>query len=233
MEHGANGYTRGCRCDECRSGHADYMREYGRRNAERINAQRRARRAAASPERQTELRRLNRIRDERWRKAHPEHARELSRKHSQEHRDRDRDAFNAKARVWNKAARERYPEKYREWARQNRVRARARLGDEAYSARRAAYNRKHRSKDATKLLRRVECARRRARERGAAGWFTRAQMLARVAYFGYRCWMCGGAWESIDHVIPLAKGGSNWPANLRPACQPCNARKSDRKDVMR
>jgi hypothetical protein len=31
-----------------------------------------------------------------------------------------------------------------------------------------------------------------------------------------------------DHVKPLARGGSNWPANLRPACKSCNSRKGAR-----
>ena len=32
------------------------------------------------------------------------------------------------------------------------------------------------------------------------------------------CWMCGrpGA-DTIDHVVPLARGGTNDPQNLRPA----------------
>jgi len=47
-----------------------------------------------------------------------------------------------------------------------------------------------------------------------------------VAYYGGRCWMCGAPWEQIDHVKPLRVGGPNWPANLRPACGPCNGRKN-------
>lgn len=44
------------------------------------------------------------------------------------------------------------------------------------------------------------------------------------------CWICGqpGA-DSIDHVIPLARGGTDDPSNLRPAhMHPCNRAKSDR-----
>lgn len=37
--------------------------------------------------------------------------------------------------------------------------------------------------------------------------------------FGFRCYVCGGPWEQDDHVIPLSRGGTNWPANLRPICK--------------
>lgn len=69
--------------------------------------------------------------------------------------------------------------------------------------------------------------RRRAREAGAEGYATAVQIEARVTYYGGRCWMCGAPWQEIDHVKPLAKGGSNWPSNLRPACAPCNRGKRD------
>lgn len=70
--------------------------------------------------------------------------------------------------------------------------------------------------------------RRRARLWDAPGDATAAQIAARIEYYGGRCWMCGAPWEHIDHVKPLSKGGSNWPANLRPACAPCNLRKKNR-----
>lgn len=69
---------------------------------------------------------------------------------------------------------------------------------------------------------------RRARKRAAAGHATAEQVRARFSMFGNRCAYCGGAAESIDHVIPLARGGSNWPANLRPCCSMCNSAKRDR-----
>jgi len=31
----------------------------------------------------------------------------------------------------------------------------------------------------------------------------------------------------VDHVVPLSKGGDNWPTNLQLLCPPCNLRKSD------
>jgi 5-methylcytosine-specific restriction endonuclease McrA len=71
--------------------------------------------------------------------------------------------------------------------------------------------------------------RRRAHVAAAPGVATPDQIAARVAMWGGTCWMCRMApGTAIDHVIPLSRGGTNWPANLRPACQPCNSRKHDR-----
>lgn len=43
---------------------------------------------------------------------------------------------------------------------------------------------------------------------------------------GYRCRRCGSTSRlEVDHVIPLARGGSNDPSNLQTLCFPCNRRK--------
>jgi 5-methylcytosine-specific restriction endonuclease McrA len=68
----------------------------------------------------------------------------------------------------------------------------------------------------------------RARNVGASGFTTGEQITARIAYYGGRCYLCGEPATTIDHVIPLARGGSNWPANLRPCCRSCNATKGRR-----
>lgn len=77
-------------------------------------------------------------------------------------------------------------------------------------------------------LRRAAHWAREANKRAAEGVATAEQIEARIAYYGGRCWMCGDSATQLDHVKPLAHGGSNWPANLRPACAPCNIRKRDR-----
>jgi 5-methylcytosine-specific restriction endonuclease McrA len=53
-------------------------------------------------------------------------------------------------------------------------------------------------------------------------------LASKLAYWGFKCWMCGGEPTGWDHVKPLSKGGSHVLANLRPACQPCNSRKLNR-----
>jgi len=68
---------------------------------------------------------------------------------------------------------------------------------------------------------------RRARKRNAPGSsYTKPQHIRwRWEMWGNRCWVCGDVATQTDHVIPLAKGGSHWPSNLRPICGDCNRRK--------
>lgn len=45
----------------------------------------------------------------------------------------------------------------------------------------------------------------------------------------YRCVTCGTHENlTIDHIIPLAKGGSNEIENLQTMCRSCNCKKGDR-----
>jgi len=85
------------------------------------------------------------------------------------------------------------------------------------------------------------------------GTVTIVQLLGRLEYFGWRCRWCGCSLEDdfevevmrsvwgdklfvdtcvnqmeIDHVIPVSRGGTNWPANLVPSCIACNLRKNRR-----
>lgn len=70
--------------------------------------------------------------------------------------------------------------------------------------------------------------RRRARQAGAEGSHTAADVAALLAAQRGGCGYCGVSIRKgyeVDHIIPLSKGGSNWPRNLILACAPCNRRK--------
>lgn len=42
---------------------------------------------------------------------------------------------------------------------------------------------------------------------------------------GYRCCRCGSNDLTIDHIIPVSKGGTNEDKNLRTMCRICNSKK--------
>ena len=44
-------------------------------------------------------------------------------------------------------------------------------------------------------------------------------------YKGLPCVVCGEPSNSVDHIIPLSRGGTNDPSNLQPMCQLCNSKK--------
>jgi len=53
--------------------------------------------------------------------------------------------------------------------------------------------------------------------------------------YGYRCAFCGvderDADLTVDHIIPLSRGGGNWQWNIRPLCEPCNTTKGSQLDI--
>lgn len=79
---------------------------------------------------------------------------------------------------------------------------------------------------------------RRQREATAEA-LTRETRRAIIARDGATCYLCGEPLDlaaafpdpqavTLDHVVPLARGGAHTPDNLRVACRPCNLRKGDK-----
>jgi 5-methylcytosine-specific restriction endonuclease McrA len=78
----------------------------------------------------------------------------------------------------------------------------------------------------------VIAANRRARKRGADGSYTRHDVAKIAAAQKGRCAVCKKrAKLTIDHIVPLSKGGSNWPSNLQMTCMSCNCRKNDKDPI--
>lgn len=139
---------------------------------------------------------------------------------SERTRTKYRTTVYAQQKRWRDANPERVAASLRRWAQANPEKVRAK-----HARQRAADPERYRRYAHTGDMNR------RGRERNAPGFATTAQIMARWEYFGDRCWMCGEAATETDHVKPLAKGGSQWPSNMRPACRPCNGRKLARWPV--
>lgn len=75
-------------------------------------------------------------------------------------------------------------------------------------------------------------ARRRAKIRQAEGFYTEDDVARISKAQGGRCACCKRkAKLAVDHIVPLAKGGSNWPSNLQLLCKPCNGQKAARDPI--
>lgn len=59
--------------------------------------------------------------------------------------------------------------------------------------------------------------------------YTLSELALHFALFGDRCVYCQGVEKlTIDHLVPLSKGGIDALTNIVPACKPCNSSKRDK-----
>jgi hypothetical protein len=101
-------------------------------------------------------------------------------------------------------------------------------------------NRPNRLPDSQKQLRLRARRARAGAKRRAAGWRPRRNYWRNIcARDGWICWLCNKPIDpsllpphrfsgSMDHVVPLSRGGSDDHDNLRAAHLTCNARRCDR-----
>lgn len=230
IQHGTSaGYTNGkCRCDDCKRAHREAAAKYKAKDPDGYNARRRAK-YAANPEPAKEQAR-------RWRAANPERAREIEKRKYERHRDRIREYERARyllhqqdyldrSRRWREENRDRYneltrerraanPEHTRELARKHQARQRE-LHPEVLKARYEAWAKSPRG--------RAWFAGNRFRRRNAP--LTEEAMAWLESLENPLCTYCGEPADTIDHIIPIVKGGDSSRANLTPACRSCNRKK--------
>jgi 5-methylcytosine-specific restriction endonuclease McrA len=73
---------------------------------------------------------------------------------------------------------------------------------------------------------RVANKKRKYLKKTAKGTFTKELLKQKFDYYGNRCYYCNNSDKlTIEHRIPLSRGGTNWPANLLPVCPSCNSKK--------
>lgn len=69
---------------------------------------------------------------------------------------------------------------------------------------------------------RVQNARRKARDVGAAADLTIEEWKEILDEYDHRCAYCFAPYEHLDHVLPLSLGGGTTKDNVVPACARCN-----------
>lgn len=71
---------------------------------------------------------------------------------------------------------------------------------------------------------------RKQREHAAPGLssYRRLLMLAKWKRRGVHCAYCPELATTVDHAVPLVRGGTNYEGNLVPCCRSCNSRKGGR-----
>lgn len=133
----------------------------------------------------------------------PELWKEITREERRRAFERDPERPRKHTREWMRRWREENPEESRErqaqWRRDNPERAKEH--DANNSARRRSADGKFTAKDVANLftLQRGKCA----------------ECNKSLKMTGYH----------VDHVVPIARGGTNWPDNLQLLCPPCNQSK--------
>ena len=121
-------------------------------------------------------------------------------------------------------------ERKRRWQRENRDRINRQMRE----------YRKENSEDINKYMREWRAAngdkakaivhRRRSLKKASGGRYSAAEWNALVSHYGNKCLGCGrdDLPLTVDHIIPIAKGGRSDIDNLQPLCRACNSRKRDK-----
>lgn len=216
----------------CRSCRKEEKREWDKRSPEKISE------AAARSYQKHKEKRKGEARQWYW--SNPERTR-ASRK---QYYKRNKNFCDALSRRWKAAN----PEKVRESARQeNKKRVASGYFAAYYRKRRAedpealrdcqrewrkrnpeknrASGRKWRKNNPEKVAKKTRV--RLSRKASAPG--DGATLSELKAIHGKSCYICKVTIaDTVDHVIPLSKGGTNYPLNLKPACNSCNAKKGNK-----
>ena len=167
-----------------------------------------------------------------WRKAFPEKAAQLDLEIAQL-KDAKRAASVLRRKAAEKKRRQEHPEKRR--AQKQRAAARKRLKRIEYIAAHPEIAQAKRELSEKKLREKKKRKKhaRRARERDAPGRLTPGITDRLFKSQAGKCVGCGDKMTEfhLDHIEPLAGGGTNFDKNIQLLCPKCNFKKSDMNPV--
>lgn len=88
------------------------------------------------------------------------------------------------------------------------------------------YQQTYRAKPKKKEIRRIYSIQRRALKANALGMFTPEDFRNLCELYNNKCVACKNKRKlTVDHIVPLSKGGSNYLSNIQPLCGSCNSSK--------
>jgi 5-methylcytosine-specific restriction endonuclease McrA len=159
--------------------------------------------------------------DRAYREINPEARKLVERRSYEKHKAGHVEKRRASCRAYREQHRERLVQACRGWYAENRERA--------------LENTRRWQADNPGKLKAIRAAgkqARRARQIEADGRFSAADIRALESRQNGKCACCGEKRKlAVDHIVPLAKGGSNWPNNLQLLCKPCNSSKSAKDPI--
>jgi len=227
------------------------MRAYNAANQDRIREQRRAN-YWKNPESKRKQRRDWRAANLEWSREYdrnqcskPEYVAQKA-KYDKEYRQRLGEEYLQKQRERMRKNKTKYALQNQNYYQRNaeKIKQRAREWYEANKERVAEYSRSHYEANKERVLERtrfwaianpekIKAIRqnRRAMKRNAEGSHTAEDIQRQYKAQKGKCYYCGSKVNNtyhVDHVIPLSRGGSNWPENLVIACPHCNSSKQDK-----
>lgn len=173
-----------------------------------------------------------------WREKNREHIRAYKRASHTRHRDK----VNERCRLWHmhnqdkvQAYRQkRYREQREEILAKNRQRYQ--VNKDKISAANKAWRAANKDKIRAywqanpEILQQKRARRRAAKQNSPINDLTREQWNEIKGAYGFRCVYCGRKMQrlTMDHIVPLSKGGAHTASNVVPACASCNASKGNR-----
>lgn len=127
---------------------------------------------------------------------------------------------------WKKAHKEQRAVESKQWAKAH-PEYRRRVG-EKWRSNHPNYGKNWRENNRDKIKHYAQ--NRRARMEGNGGTLTVQEWNAILDFYGHKCLCCErkDVKLTIDHIIPIFRGGKHCAENVQPLCGPCNSRKKDK-----